>query len=154
MDSDEPRHCSIAIQVATCYVDDQSEPEAGRYVFAYTITIKNNGAIPAQLLSRHWLITDANGKVQEVNGDGVVGEQPHLRPGQAFEYTSGAVLATPVGAMQGLYRMCADDGRAVRCAYCAVYAGSTGHFKLADGYLRDWRHSRLLRSVSPVARCD
>ena len=102
--------CDIRIQVSTCYVDDQSEPEADRYVFAYTITISNNGDVAARLLSRHWVITDANGKVQEVNGDGVVGEQPHLKPGEAFEYSSGAVLETPVGAMQGLYRMEADSG--------------------------------------------
>ena len=100
----------IVIDVATSYVDEQSEPDAGRYVFAYTITITNDGEIPARLKSRHWIITDANGKVQEVNGDGVVGEQPHLRPGEQFRYSSGAVLETPVGAMQGLYRREADDG--------------------------------------------
>ncbi len=100
----------ISIQVATSYVDDQSEPESGRYVFAYTITISNDGEVAAKLLSRHWVITDANGKVQEVSGDGVVGEQPYLKPGEQFRYSSGAVLETPVGAMQGLYRMRADDG--------------------------------------------
>lgn len=100
----------ISIEVATDYVDDQSEPEVGRYVFAYTITISNRGSVPAKLLSRHWLITDANGKVQEVRGDGVVGEQPHLYPGDKFRYSSGAVLETPVGAMQGSYRMQADNG--------------------------------------------
>lgn len=100
----------ILIDVATTYVDEQSEPDADRYVFAYTITIRNDGEIAARLKSRHWIITDANGKVQEVNGDGVVGEQPHLKPGEQFRYSSGAVLETPVGAMQGLYRMEADDG--------------------------------------------
>jgi len=100
----------ICIDVATAYVDEQSEPDADRYVFAYTITIRNEGEVPARLKSRHWVITDANGKVQEVNGDGVVGEQPHLKPGEQFRYSSGAVLETPVGAMQGLYRMEADDG--------------------------------------------
>jgi ApaG protein len=100
----------IRIQVVTDYIDDQSEPESDRYVFAYTITIANNGEIPARLISRHWVITDANGKVQEVTGDGVVGEQPHLNPGEEFRYSSGAVLETPVGAMQGLYRMEADNG--------------------------------------------
>ena len=104
------KRCEIGIRVATDYVDDQSEPEAGRYVFAYTITISNDGDVPARLISRHWIITDANGKVQEVSGDGVVGEQPHLNPGDEFQYSSGAVLETPVGAMQGLYRMEADDG--------------------------------------------
>jgi ApaG protein len=100
----------IQIEVATSYVDEQSEPESDRYVFAYTITISNSGDIAAKLISRHWIITDANGKVQEVNGDGVVGEQPHLNPGEEFRYSSGAVLETPVGAMQGLYRMQADNG--------------------------------------------
>lgn len=102
--------CDIRIQVATTYVDEQSEPESDRYVFAYTITICNDGNVPARLISRHWVITDANGKVQEVSGDGVVGEQPHLNPGEEFRYSSGAVLETPVGAMQGLYRMEADNG--------------------------------------------
>ncbi len=106
----DEKKCDIHIDVATDYVDDQSEPESDRYVFAYTITIANNGNVPATLISRHWIITDGNGKVQEVNGDGVVGEQPHLMPGEAFTYSSGAVLETPVGAMQGLYRMEADDG--------------------------------------------
>lgn len=100
----------IRIQVATHYVDDQSQPDVGRFVFAYTITIENSGDMPAKLLSRHWVITDANGKVQEVSGDGVVGEQPHLSPGETFRYSSGAVLDTPVGAMQGSYRMQADNG--------------------------------------------
>ena len=103
-------HCDIRIQVSTSYVDDQSEPTSDRYVFAYTITIANSGSVAAKLISRHWIITDANGKVQEVNGDGVVGEQPHLSPGEVFRYSSGAVLETPVGAMQGLYRMEADGG--------------------------------------------
>jgi ApaG protein len=106
----DEKHCEIRIHVATSYVDDQSEPEDDRYVFAYTITISNDGDVPARLVSRHWIITDANGKVQEVNGDGVVGEQPHLKPGEEFRYSSGAVLETPVGAMQGLYRMEADNG--------------------------------------------
>ena len=103
------RH-EIRIEVATDYVDDQSEPDVGRYVFAYTITIENLGDLPAKLLSRHWVITDANGRVQEVTGDGVVGKQPHLNPGETFRYSSGAVLETPVGAMQGSYRMEDDNG--------------------------------------------
>jgi ApaG protein len=110
MASMNQKQCDIRIHVATDYIDDQSEPDAGRYVFAYTITISNDGEVPATLLSRHWIITDANGKVQEVNGDGVVGEQPHLDPGERFRYSSGAVLETPVGAMQGLYRMETDSG--------------------------------------------
>lgn len=100
----------FAIRVATNYVDEQSSPESGRYVFTYTITIANNGNVPARLMSRHWVITDANGKVQEVSGDGVVGEQPHLNPGEEFRYSSGTVLETPVGSMQGLYRMKGDNG--------------------------------------------
>jgi len=102
--------CDIRIKVATSFVDEQSEPDADRYVFAYTITISNAGDVAARLLSRHWVITDANGKVQEVNGDGVVGEQPHLNPGERFRYSSGAIIETPVGAMQGLYRMETDSG--------------------------------------------
>ena len=102
--------CDINIDVDTDYVVDQSDPDTGRYVFAYTITISNHGSVAARLLSRHWVITDGNGKVQEVDGDGVVGEQPHLNPGEEFRYSSGAVLETPVGSMQGRYRMQADNG--------------------------------------------
>ncbi|HWP94995.1 MAG TPA: Co2+/Mg2+ efflux protein ApaG [Gammaproteobacteria bacterium] len=102
---------NILVDVATAYVDAQSDPEHGRYVFAYTITIRNAGTVPARLLTRHWIITDANGKVQEVRGEGVVGEQPYLKPGEGFRYSSGAVLETPVGSMQGSYQMLADDGR-------------------------------------------
>ena len=100
----------IDIEVSTRYLDDESEPEKGRYVFAYTIHIRNSGLMAARLLSRRWLISDANGKVQQVEGDGVVGEQPWLRPGDGFEYTSGAVLETSVGTMQGSYTMVTDDG--------------------------------------------
>ena len=100
----------ISIDVETTYLDDQSEPREQRYVFAYTITIRNEGEVAAKLLTRHWIITDANGRVQEVRGDGVVGEQPYLKPGQGFRYSSGAVLETPVGTMQGSYQMVADDG--------------------------------------------
>jgi ApaG protein len=101
----------ISVEVETSYVDEQSDPNERRYVFSYTITIRNEGALPARLLTRHWIITDANGKVQEVRGDGVVGEQPHLKPGQGFRYSSGAVLETPVGAMQGSYEMIDDEGQ-------------------------------------------
>ena len=100
----------IRVDVATSYVEDQSNPTEGRFVFAYTITIRNEGQIAARLMTRHWIITDANGKVQEVQGEGVVGEQPHLKPGQGFRYSSGAILETPVGVMQGSYRMVADGG--------------------------------------------
>ena len=101
----------ISVEVETSYVDEQSDPNERRYVFSYTITIRNEGEVPARLLTRHWIITHGNGKVQEVRGDGVVGEQPHLKPGQGFRYSSGAVLETPVGAMQGSYEMIDDDGQ-------------------------------------------
>ncbi|HEU0154070.1 MAG TPA: Co2+/Mg2+ efflux protein ApaG [Arenimonas sp.] len=108
---ESPQH-AIEVIVATRFLEDQSIPEDDRYVFAYTIRIVNLGDVPARLLSRHWIITDANGKVQEVRGEGVVGEQPWLRPGEHFEYTSGAVLETPLGTMHGSYQMLADDGTA------------------------------------------
>jgi ApaG protein len=98
------------IDVATRYLDEQSEPEQDRYVFAYTVRIRNTGKVPARLLGRHWVITDANGNVREVTGEGVVGEQPWLRPGEDFSYTSGAVLETHQGTMHGSYEMIADDG--------------------------------------------
>lgn len=106
----EPASHSIRIEVETAYLDEQSDPNEGRYVFAYTITIRNESQVPARLLNRHWVITDANGKVEEVRGDGVVGEQPYLKPGQGFRYSSGAVIETPVGSMQGSYQMLGDDG--------------------------------------------
>ena len=101
---------TIDVEVASRFVPDQSQPTDNRYVFAYTITLRNVGDTGAQLLTRHWLITDANGKVEEVRGDGDVGEQPWMRPGDTFEYTSGAVLETAVGTMEGSYRMVAHDG--------------------------------------------
>jgi len=109
MSDKQPYEIQIAVQ--TRFLDEQSAPDDNRYVFAYTINIANAGSVAARLLSRHWIITDANGKIQEVRGDGVVGEQPHLQPGQAFQYTSGAVLETAVGTMRGTYQMVADDGR-------------------------------------------
>jgi ApaG protein len=102
---------SIQIDTVSSYLESQSAPEAGRYVFSYTITIHNAGSVPARLLSRHWVITDSDGKVQEVRGDGVVGEQPHLVPGQSFRYTSAAMIETPLGTMRGEYQMVADDGQ-------------------------------------------
>ena len=101
---------AIRVDVQTAYVPEQSDPDSQRYVFSYTITILNEGSEAARLMRRHWLITDANGKVQEVRGDGVVGEQPHLQPGQGFRYSSGAILETPVGTMQGSYQMETDQG--------------------------------------------
>lgn len=103
-------HYEIRVHSSTQYVEEQSDPDAGRYVFAYTITIENTGGIAAQLLSRRWLITDASGKVQEVQGAGVVGEQPLIEPGASYRYTSAAMLETPLGSMQGSYEMLASDG--------------------------------------------
>lgn len=107
---EEKHQYNIMVAVKSFYIEAQSAPQENRYVFAYTITIQNVGNIPAKLLTRHWIITDANGKVQEVRGDGVVGEQPYLRPGEGFQYTSGAIIETPVGSMRGSYQMVADDG--------------------------------------------
>ena len=100
----------IRVTVRSQYLPERSSPKAGQYAFAYTVRIANEGTDTAQLKSRHWVITDADGKVQEVRGDGVVGEQPTLRPNEAFEYTSGTAIATPVGTMRGSYRMVAEDG--------------------------------------------
>ena len=100
----------IDVRPVPQFIPDQSDPEAPRYVFAYTITIRNVGRLPAQLISRHWIITDAHEAVQEVRGLGVVGHQPLLQPGQSFEYTSGCSLATPVGTMKGTYQMVGEDG--------------------------------------------
>ena len=100
----------ILVKATPHFIEAQSSPENSRYVFAYTITISNEGTVPAKLLNRHWLITDSNGKIQEVRGDGVIGEQPYLKPGEMFRYTSGAVLETPVGTMQGQYTMRSDEG--------------------------------------------
>ncbi|RMF95635.1 MAG: Co2+/Mg2+ efflux protein ApaG [Gammaproteobacteria bacterium] len=110
MDRQDELGDSILIEVQSSFLADQSDPPDNRYVFAYTITIRNNGALPAKLLTRHWLITDGNGKVQEVRGDGVVGEQPRILPGRMHRYSSGAVLETPVGTMEGSYGMLSDDG--------------------------------------------
>ena len=101
---------NIAVKVEPAYLEEQSDPDEGRYVFSYTITMENVGEVPARLLTRHWVITDADGKVEEVRGPGVVGEHPYLRPGERFRYTSGAILQTPVGTMGGSYQMQADDG--------------------------------------------
>ena len=100
----------ITVTSRITYIPEQSDASGNRYVFAYTITIKNTGSVPAQLISRHWIITDANNKLQEVRGLGVVGEQPSLRPDESFEYTSGTAIATPVGTMRGTYQMVAEDG--------------------------------------------
>ena len=104
----EPRKWQV--QVHAIYLGQESQPEANRYTFAYTVTMRNIGTVPAKLLGRRWVITDGNGKTLEVVGEGVVGEHPHLMPGQAFRYTSSAPIVTPVGCMQGSYQLLADDG--------------------------------------------
>ena len=106
----DSRKNHVTVVVETVFIPDQSDPHVDRYVFAYTVTITNTGTIPAQLVSRHWVITDAENKVQEVRGLGVVGEQPLLKPGESFEYTSGTAITTPVGTMYGSYQMVAEDG--------------------------------------------
>ena len=104
------RQNNIKVDVETRYIEEQSNPEQNYFVFAYTITIQNQGRQTAQLLTRHWVITDSNHKVQEVRGEGVVGEQPVLKPGEQFVYTSGTMLETSVGTMKGSYQMESDDG--------------------------------------------
>ncbi len=108
MASDKQYQCAITVE--TAFVADQSDVEQNRYVFTYTIKIENTGNVTAQLISRHWIITDAVDKVQEVKGLGVVGEQPLLKPGEQFSYTSGTMLATPMGSMRGSYHLTAEDG--------------------------------------------
>lgn len=100
----------IHIEVMPAYIKEQSDPLNHHYVFSYTVTIRNDGDQPAKLLTRHWIITDGDGQVQEVRGDGVIGEQPLLQPGEGFQYTSGTFMNTPVGTMHGSYQMIADDG--------------------------------------------
>jgi ApaG protein len=104
------RKHDITVSARTVFIPDQSNVQGARYVFAYTITITNTGTVPAQLVSRHWIITDSNNQVQEVRGLGVIGEQPLIRPNESFEYTSGTAIATPVGTMRGSYQMVAEDG--------------------------------------------
>jgi ApaG protein len=116
----------IRVTVESVYVADQSAPRSQRYVFAYTVRVANEGKEDAQLRSRHWIITDGNGKIEEVRGPGVVGQQPVLRPGEHFEYTSGCVLQTPRGEMRGTYQMHRPDGRAFYAAI-AVFTLSLPH---------------------------
>jgi ApaG protein len=107
----ESNKYDITVSAQSTYVEDQSDPSKGQYVFAYTISVTNTGSVSAQLVSRHWIITDANNKVLEVKGLGVVGQQPLLKPGESFEYTSGTHLETAVGTIQGTYQMVAEDGQ-------------------------------------------
>ncbi len=106
----ETKRYEITVVPRSTYVEEQSDPTKNQYVVAYTITLTNTGNVPAQLVSRHWVITDANSKVLEVKGLGVVGQQPQLKPGESFEYTSGTHIETPVGTMRGTYQMIAEDG--------------------------------------------
>ncbi len=101
---------NIQVSVESHYIDKESDPEQNRYVFAYTVTIVNQGSVPAKLLTRHWIISDSDGRTQEVHGEGVVGEQPYLQAGEGFRYTSGTILDSPLGIMYGSYQMLADDG--------------------------------------------
>ena len=118
--------CPIRIEVETAYLDHQSEPDDGRYAFAYSITIHNDGTVAAKLLSRHWIITDADGGVQEVRGEGVVGEQPLIRPGEHFHYSSGAILPTPVGSMRGAYTMIDASGHEFQAPIAAFTLARPG----------------------------
>lgn len=107
---DDPRY-HIDVQVSTDYLAQHSQPDEARYAFSYTVTLTNTGQCSAQLQSRHWVITDGNGRVQEVRGEGVIGQQPHIAPGASYTYSSGTVLNTQVGIMQGSYDMLAEDGK-------------------------------------------
>ncbi len=111
MSMGESRKYDVTVAVKSAYIAEQSDPARSHYVFAYTITITNTGAVAAKLVSRHWIITDAEQQVQEVKGLGVVGQQPLLQPGESFEYTSGTSLPTAVGTMRGTYQMVAGDGK-------------------------------------------
>ncbi|MCO7514134.1 Co2+/Mg2+ efflux protein ApaG [Pseudomonas guariconensis] len=106
----DPRY-QIDVSVVTRYLTEQSDPDNDRFAFAYTITVQNNGSVKARLMSRHWLITNGDGEVEEVRGAGVVGQQPLIEPGQSHTYSSGAVITTRVGTMQGSYQMLAEDGQ-------------------------------------------
>ena len=105
----KPKH-EITVQAEATFIPDRSDAAKNHYFFAYTITITNTGTVAAQLISRHWIITDAQSHTEEVRGEGVIGEQPLLRPSESFQYTSAAAIATPVGTMRGSYQMLAEDG--------------------------------------------
>jgi ApaG protein len=107
---DKETKYDISVKAIATFVPEQSDEQENRYVFAYTITITNTGGVAAQLIRRRWIITDASNQIQEVSGLGVVGEQPYLRPGESFQYSSGSSIATPVGTMRGTYQMVAEDG--------------------------------------------
>jgi ApaG protein len=106
----EANRYEVKVAVQTRYVEDQSDPEEARFIFSYTVTITNTGTVPAQLISRHWIILDSAETEQQIRGLGVIGQQPLLKAGEKFEYTSGCALNTPVGTMRGSYQMVAEDG--------------------------------------------
>jgi len=110
MSKNDENPYEIEVEANAFFIEEESEPEDDRYVFAYTVTIRNIGQVAAKLLTRHWIITDGNGDKQEVRGEGVVGNQPHLAPGEGFQYSSWAMLDTPIGSMHGSYQMITDDG--------------------------------------------
>lgn len=109
-DNTSLKDAHIDVNVETHYIEEQSSPDEDRYIFSYTITLNNTGNVAAKLITRHWMVNDANGNMQEIHGEGVVGEQPYLRPGDTFQYTSGTVIETPVGSMEGSYQMLTDNG--------------------------------------------
>ena len=113
----------INVKILPTYIAEQSDPYNDHYVFSYTVTIRNEGKKPARLLTRHWVITDGDGQVQEVRGEGVIGKQPHLSPGEDFKYTSGTFMNTPVGTMRGSYQMITDSGE--------TFEADIPHFTLA-----------------------
>ncbi|MCP2074859.1 UNVERIFIED_ORG: ApaG protein [Pseudomonas lini] len=106
----DPRY-QVDVSVTTRFLAEQSQPEHNRFAFAYSITVRNNGSLPARLLSRHWVITDGDGHVEEVRGEGVVGQQPLIEAGKSHSYSSGTVMTTKVGTMQGTYQMLSEDGK-------------------------------------------
>ena len=128
MHTETDERYQIDVSAVSNFLPEQSNPQGGSYVFAYTITIRNSGSIPAKLLNRHWIVTDANGKTQEVRGAGVVGEQPHLAPGESFKYTSGTQIETPIGSMHGSYGMLADDGTQFDAKIPAFSLGDRARF--------------------------
>ncbi|MCF7983470.1 MAG: Co2+/Mg2+ efflux protein ApaG [Thiohalocapsa sp.] len=128
METESDELYKIDVSAVSNYIEDQSDPDTGRYVFSYTITIANAGSIPATLLNRHWIVTDADGQTQEVRGTGVVGEQPHLKPGESFRYTSGTQIPTPIGSMHGSYGMLAEDGTHFDAEIPAFSLGDRTHF--------------------------
>ena len=137
-----PRVC---VQVQSVYIESQSSPQEERYVFAYTVTIRNLGRTQVQLLGRYWLITNGHGRETEVQGEGVVGEQPHIPAGGEYQYTSGAVIETPLGTMQGHYAMIDVNGAPFTIEIPCFPSRSTHSHPLKHVYIPYWRRSRLLR---------